>query len=275
MALNWGAHRPRLSSVVRLIQDVLRFYPQAPIRSRIFRAIFQPLIRSGTTKLWKFSAAECDRTWPCISLAVLRHTKPPCVISAERSAEAAPPPPPHHRHHRHHRQYRHHRHHRQSLGRAPGDSAQGMAAPPTAPHGSLPAPPAAPPRASAWQHRRLVSTTGSTAVKTSGAGPGGPSSSSSRPGSRAPTAGRGTHRPAADSKLLRDSECPHTGNPQAKSRRLILSGKFPVGLGIPPRDMKYLPESNPLRSRFSVHGLGYTYSITKSNPTCFILNDII
>ena len=43
MALNWGAHRPRHLFVARLMKGILRFYPEAQIRSWILRAIFRPL----------------------------------------------------------------------------------------------------------------------------------------------------------------------------------------------------------------------------------------
>ena len=43
MALSWGAHRSRRCSLFRLMLEILRFYPEAQTRSRIFRAIFRPL----------------------------------------------------------------------------------------------------------------------------------------------------------------------------------------------------------------------------------------
>ena len=47
----------------------------------------------------------------------------------------------------------------------------------------------------------------------------------------------------------------------SKIARLRLSGRFPMGLGIPPLNIKMLPESNPLKSimlvgRLAVRGVG-------------------
>ena len=65
-ALNWGAHRPRRCSLFKLICSgqtlfvvrcpvrrcslpaMLRFYPEAQMRSRTLRAIFRPLMTSNT-----------------------------------------------------------------------------------------------------------------------------------------------------------------------------------------------------------------------------------
>ena len=46
MALNWGSHRPRRYVLFRLMLEILRFHPEAQIRSWILWAVFRPLTSS-------------------------------------------------------------------------------------------------------------------------------------------------------------------------------------------------------------------------------------
>ena len=59
MALDWGAHRPRRYVLCKCILDVLRFGPEARIRSRILRAIFRPLTLSKSEHRNTAQCASC------------------------------------------------------------------------------------------------------------------------------------------------------------------------------------------------------------------------
>ena len=58
----------------------------------------------------------------------------------------------------------------------------------------------------------------------------------------------------------------HTKHPQTMIRRLKLSGKFPMGLGVPPLRIKIRLNSNPLESRILVRRLAVGHCPLKEEP---------